>query len=196
MSARDGAARRPSPLGFGRGILGGMEDGRMAATRVQSAYDHRLRELVRATGDVALATRLGVPRSTAAGWLRGARTRVVAVLRRRVCRLQALLRVLLAVVRASPRCARPPGSGALRRTARGPAPRARRSRRTTPPPRDGGRASRRSPCPSRVTPQRSLGQRARPPSRHRPGRREGPARPGKGWREAPAPGLAAEHTPP
>ncbi len=33
-------------------------------------YDHRLRELVRQTGDVTIATSAGVPRSTAAGWLR------------------------------------------------------------------------------------------------------------------------------
>ena len=37
--------------------------------RVQRTYDHRLRDLVRRTGDLALATSAGVPRSTAAGWL-------------------------------------------------------------------------------------------------------------------------------
>jgi len=87
----------------------------MAATRAQRVYDHRLRNLVRATGDLALAARLGVPRSTAAGWRRGSGVPVfaapdaappeealvaeVARLRRRVQRLRALLRVLLAVVR-------------------------------------------------------------------------------------------------
>jgi transposase InsO family protein len=87
----------------------------MAASRAQRAYDHRLRNLVRATGDLALATRLGVPRSTAAGWLGRDRSPVVAApdaalpeealvaevarLRRRVERLRALLRVLLAVLR-------------------------------------------------------------------------------------------------
>ena len=35
----------------------------------QRVYDHRLRELVRTTGDTGVATRLGVPRSTAQGWL-------------------------------------------------------------------------------------------------------------------------------
>ena len=40
-------------------------------SRVQRSYDHRLRDLVRRTGDVALATSAGVPRSTASGWLRG-----------------------------------------------------------------------------------------------------------------------------
>ena len=36
-----------------------------AATRVQRRYDHRLRELVRSTGDIGHAIRRGVPRSTA-----------------------------------------------------------------------------------------------------------------------------------
>ena len=35
------------------------------ASRPQQRYDHRLRDLVRRTGDVTLATDLGVPRSTA-----------------------------------------------------------------------------------------------------------------------------------
>jgi hypothetical protein len=38
--------------------------------RPQKRYDHRLRNLVHKTGDVAVATDLGVPRSTARGWLR------------------------------------------------------------------------------------------------------------------------------
>ena len=37
--------------------------------RIQRRYDHRLRDLVRRTGDVTVATDLGVPRSTARGWL-------------------------------------------------------------------------------------------------------------------------------
>jgi hypothetical protein len=37
--------------------------------RPQQRYDHRLRDLVRRTGDVTLATDLGVTRSTARGWL-------------------------------------------------------------------------------------------------------------------------------
>lgn len=87
----------------------------MAAFRTHSTYDHRLRELVRTTGDVGLATRLGVPRSTAAGWLRCARRPVVSVpdvpqaeadlhaevarLRRRLHRLSAIVYVLLVLVR-------------------------------------------------------------------------------------------------
>jgi len=38
-------------------------------------YDHRLVQLLRETGDPTIATRFGVPRSTAAGWIRrGPRT--------------------------------------------------------------------------------------------------------------------------
>ena len=43
---------------------------RMTTTaRPQQRYDHRLRDLVQRTGDVTIATDLGVPRSTARGWL-------------------------------------------------------------------------------------------------------------------------------
>lgn len=35
--------------------------------RPQQRYDHRLRNLVQRTGDVTVATGLGVPRSTRAG---------------------------------------------------------------------------------------------------------------------------------
>jgi len=44
--------------------------------RLQQHYDHRLRNLVQRTGDVTVATNLGVPRSTAVGWL-GTTARVV-----------------------------------------------------------------------------------------------------------------------
>ena len=44
--------------------------GAAAFIGLNSRYDHRLRQLVYQTGDYALATRLGVPRSTAAGWVR------------------------------------------------------------------------------------------------------------------------------
>jgi hypothetical protein len=37
--------------------------------RTQQRYDHRLRDLVQGTRDVTIATDLGVPRSTARGWL-------------------------------------------------------------------------------------------------------------------------------
>ena len=36
----------------------------------QNVYDHRLRDMVRQTDDPGYATAAGVPRSTAAGWLR------------------------------------------------------------------------------------------------------------------------------
>jgi hypothetical protein len=38
----------------------------MTTTRPQQRYDHRLRDLVRRTGDVTIATDLGVPRETTA----------------------------------------------------------------------------------------------------------------------------------
>ena len=85
--------------------------------RPQQRYDHRLRNLVQRTGDVTIATDLGVPRSTARGWLGGAPTVVVSLdvthwsepelrreilrLRRRVQKLAALLQLVLALLRTS-----------------------------------------------------------------------------------------------
>src|SRR6516225_2132615 len=85
--------------------------------RLQQRYDHRLRDLVQRTGDVTIATDLGVPRSTARGWLRKAPKVVVSLdvsdlraselhqevlaLRRRVKKLTALLRLALALLRSS-----------------------------------------------------------------------------------------------
>ena len=78
--------------------------------RQQQCYDHRLRNLVQRTGDVTIATDLGVPRSTARGWLRKTPKPKIVVsldvtdlraselhqevleLRRRVKKLTALLR--------------------------------------------------------------------------------------------------------
>ena len=87
------------------------------AARRQQRYDHRLRYLVQRTGDVTVATDLGVPRSTARGWLGAASTVVVGLdvaeltepelrqellkLRRRVQKLSALLRLALALLRTS-----------------------------------------------------------------------------------------------
>jgi len=85
--------------------------------RPQQRYDHRLRNLVQRTGDVTIATDLGVPRSTARGWL-GKRPNVVVgldvtdlraselhqevlELRRRVKKLTGLLRLALALLRSS-----------------------------------------------------------------------------------------------
>jgi hypothetical protein len=47
--------------------------------RPQRRYDHRLRNLVQRTGDLTVATDLGVPRSTARGWLRAAPNAVVSL---------------------------------------------------------------------------------------------------------------------
>jgi hypothetical protein len=85
--------------------------------RQQQRYDHRLRHLVQRTGDVTVATDLGVPRSTARGWLGAAPAVVVCLdgadltepelrqellkLRRRVQKLTALLRLALALLRTS-----------------------------------------------------------------------------------------------
>ena len=48
-------------------------------TRPQWRYDHRLRHLVQPTGNISVATDLGVPRSTARGWRRAAPTIVVGL---------------------------------------------------------------------------------------------------------------------
>jgi len=83
--------------------------------RSQRTYDHRLVRLVQDTGDITIATGVGVPRSTAAGWLRRAKRDITTVstcetssaeLRARLARVearlrrcQALLRVLVVVLR-------------------------------------------------------------------------------------------------
>lgn len=87
-----------------------------SATRLQRVYDHRLKELVYETGDIELAVRHGVPRSTARGWLHPRRDVVtldvldatgkelrgeVLALRRRNEKLRAVLRILVAVLRVS-----------------------------------------------------------------------------------------------
>ena len=89
-----------------------------ATSRRQQRYDHRLRDLVRRTGDLTIAKDLGVPRSTARGWLCATPTSAVVTLevanltelelrqeiqklRPRVEKLAALLRLALAVLHAS-----------------------------------------------------------------------------------------------
>lgn len=73
-------------------------------------YDHRLVQLVQATGDPTIATRLGVPRSTVAGWLQRAPRLVttaaegdasLAELRRRVARLERRNQRLTALLRTT-----------------------------------------------------------------------------------------------
>ena len=44
--------------------------GGMSTERQQRVYDHRLIRLVQETGDATIATGLGIPRSTVAGWLK------------------------------------------------------------------------------------------------------------------------------
>ena len=89
----------------------------MATARPQQRYDHRLRDLVHRTRDPTIATDLGVPHSTARGWLRTAPTVVIGLdvanqteheLRREVLKLQrrvekfaALLRLALVLVSVS-----------------------------------------------------------------------------------------------
>ena len=84
--------------------------------RSLQTYDHRLRELVRQTGNVGVATCVGVPRSTAAGWLQGSSRPTVTVdvvsmteqalqaevlrLRQQVAKLRAIARILFACFRA------------------------------------------------------------------------------------------------
>jgi len=76
--------------------------------RQQRTYDHRLRDLVRETGDLTVATGRGVPRSTAAGWLRAEKRDIVTLdvldqtesqLRAEVLRLRRRVRVFGAVIR-------------------------------------------------------------------------------------------------
>ena len=83
--------------------------------RRQQVYDHRLVLLIQQTGDSTIATRLGVPRSTDAGWLARAPRAVttdavaddalaelcarVARLEKRNQLLRAVLRILIAFLR-------------------------------------------------------------------------------------------------
>ena len=72
------------------------------------AYDHRLRDLVCDARDPALFAQLGIPRSTAASWIRrGARPVVTTELfgkdqqqlRARILKLERRVQVLLGIVR-------------------------------------------------------------------------------------------------
>ena len=48
-------------------------------TRKQRTYDHRLRDLLQTTRDIQLASRHGVPTSTARGWLSKSAVDVVTI---------------------------------------------------------------------------------------------------------------------
>ena len=96
-------------------VSGGMLDDR-SMTRSVRTYDHWLRELVRRTRDISIATSAGVPRSTAAGWLRSPSRSPVTLdalsldqqelqaevlrLRRRVHKLCGVARILVATIQA------------------------------------------------------------------------------------------------
>jgi hypothetical protein len=97
------------------------DDRRMkTAPRRQRRYDHRLRDLVRRTGDLTIATDLGVPRSTARGWLAAAPAAVISVdvasrteaeLRQEILKLRHRVEKLAALLRWSSLCCKPPASG-------------------------------------------------------------------------------------
>jgi transposase InsO family protein len=80
----------------------------MEARRIRRRYDHRFRDLVRKTGDVELAVKKGVPRSTARDWSRLGSPKVITLdvasmsedeLRREVLQLRERNARLLAILR-------------------------------------------------------------------------------------------------
>jgi putative transposase len=86
-------------------------------TRVVHRYDHRLRDLVHSTSDSALARKNGVPRSTAAGWIKNKPKATISIepvasnppdllqevirLRSQVAKLRSLLRLVFLILRIS-----------------------------------------------------------------------------------------------
>jgi hypothetical protein len=89
----------------------------IAPKRVQRVYDHRLRQFICTTGDTAHALRIGVPRSTANGWLRSRQQPVISLsqfgqlvealetevarLRVQTVRLRHILRLLFLILKMS-----------------------------------------------------------------------------------------------
>ena len=87
----------------------------MEARRIRRRYDHRFREVIRETGDIELAVRNGVPRSTARDWSRLASPKVITLdvasmsddelrsevieLRERNARLFAILRMVVVLLK-------------------------------------------------------------------------------------------------
>jgi putative transposase len=83
--------------------------------RTLRRYDHRLRDIVHSTGDASIAIRIGVPRSTAAGWIKRETKQVVslhantidlemverenAMLRAQIQKLRCILRVVFTLIR-------------------------------------------------------------------------------------------------
>ncbi len=88
-----------------------------ATARQQRCCDHRLKELVRTSGDLSVALELGIPRSTAIGWLGDSPRQVVSLdllwldeqelqhevlmRRRRIGKLHCLPRLLLTMLHLS-----------------------------------------------------------------------------------------------
>ncbi len=88
-----------------------------STTLTRRKYDHRLRDLVRSAGDISHATQMGIPRSTAQGWLAANQTEVVTfevanmdlillqrevlVLRKRIESLVALLRLTVVLLKVT-----------------------------------------------------------------------------------------------
>jgi transposase InsO family protein len=89
----------------------------VSTNRTYQRYDHRLRDLVRSSGKIQYATQLGVPRSTAHGWLTSNPVKIVTVdvfdmdilslqeevlaLRKRMKWILALFRLLVALMKVS-----------------------------------------------------------------------------------------------
>jgi hypothetical protein len=80
----------------------------MANLPCRRAYDHRIRDLVCEERDPALFAQLGIPRSTAASWIRRGSRPVVTTelfgqdeqqLRARVLKLERRVQLLLSIVR-------------------------------------------------------------------------------------------------
>ena len=85
------------------------------ATRGQRSYDHRLRKFVHDTCDVSHATRIGVPRSTASGWVKRDSRPVISLkpldeyveglecevvrLRNQTAKLRHLIRLLFLIIK-------------------------------------------------------------------------------------------------
>jgi hypothetical protein len=89
----------------------------ISTNRTRQRYDHRLRDLVRSSGNISYATQLGVPRSTAHSWLTSNPVEIVTVdvvdmdllslqkevltLRKRIEWILALFRLLVALMKVS-----------------------------------------------------------------------------------------------
>ena len=108
---------RPDTIGVCRANRSRDHSCMIAKTRIQQRYDHRLRDLVRLTGNIGHATRRGVPRSTARGWMTSTCAKVITVdvvdmdvrrlqqevlaLRERVELLLAMLRLVVVLLKVS-----------------------------------------------------------------------------------------------